>query len=171
MRKPIVWIAIMGIALWSLFPGVVDARSDVTLGVSFDKDVYKRGEPIIISVTMTNTGTHPVWVNTRCYLAAAEVPVDRREVVLEITLPSGEPLQSTYTHVAGFPKSDDFQVLEPGEEFVSNEKRHLEGYFRLTEVGDYTVVAVYQNVYGQEIGLETFKGPVSSEPVSFTISE
>ena len=69
----------------------------------------------------------------------------------------------------GYPKTEYFKLLGTGEEAKSDYPRNLKGLFDIVEPGTYTLVAVYQNVFGAELGLDTFKEQLVSEPVKFTI--
>lgn len=139
--------------------------------LAFDKTTYAPNDPVLVRFTLKNTGAKPVWVTKRFYLSAQSVVPQHRDVFLEVTAPSGQSLPSTYTHQAGFPKCDVFEQLDPGEEVTAEGQQNLRYYFELKEPGAYQVVGVYENVFGPEIGLETFQGTVRSEPVTFTVTE
>ena len=139
--------------------------------LSLDQTSYSPSDQILARFSLKNTGAQPVWVTKRLYLSAQETPPAHRDVFLEITSPSGTLLRSTYTHQTGFPKCDDFEQLDPGKEVAGEGQHNLRSYFELKEPGTYQVVAVYENVFGPEIGLETFQGVVRSAPVTLTITQ
>lgn len=139
--------------------------------LAFDNTTYAPNDQILVRFTLKNTGPTPVWVTKRFYLSAQRVAPLRRDVFLDVTSPSGQLLESTYTAETGFPKCDYFEQLDPGEEVVAEGQQNLRYYFELKEPGAYQVVGVYDNGFGSEIGLETFQGQVRSAPVAFTISE
>ena len=138
---------------------------------SLDQGAYKSGEPVQISFTLKNADKQPVWVNTRFYLSSQSAPDDDRDVYLILTSPSGKEVPCTFSYPTGFPKSDYFKLLQPGEETASEHPRDLRGFFDLKEAGTYTVRAVYQNVFGAELGLDAAKGPLRSEPVAFAVTQ
>jgi hypothetical protein len=137
---------------------------------SLDKPSYAAGEAILLSFGLKNEGKEPLWVNTRFYVGAKSLPEPHRDVVLIVTGPKGAELPSTYTHRTGFPKTDFFMRLAPGEEAASPQPRDLRTFFDLKEPGTYILQAVYLNSYGPELGLEAFTGPAKSKPVKFMIS-
>ena len=136
-----------------------------------EKTRVKPAEPIFVKFALKNLGKKPVWVNTRCYLSSPRVPGTEREVTLTVTGPKGTGLPCTYSYETGLPKSDDFTRLEPGQEVVSEHQHNLQGYFEFTEKGTYTIVGMYENVFGPELGLAAFTGPVASQPVSITLAD
>ena len=138
---------------------------------SFDKTSYTRNDPLLVTFTLKNAGKQPVWVNTRFYLSSQSAPDDDRDVSLILTSPSGKEIPCTFSYPTGFPKSDYFKLLQPGEEAASEHPRDLRGFFDLKEAGTYTVRAVYQNVFGAELGLDAAKGPLRSEPVAFAVTQ
>ncbi|MFH0839265.1 MAG: hypothetical protein V1893_03675 [Candidatus Omnitrophota bacterium] len=135
-----------------------------------DKTEYKSSEPIYITFSLKNNTDKPIYVNKRFYLSSETVPPDDREIYLEVTGPSGEKLPCTYSYPTGFPKCDYFELLEPAKEVVS-EKRNLAYYFDFKQPGSYTIVAVYQNVFGSEIGIDAYKERLVSQAVVLTITQ
>lgn len=133
------------------------------------KPAYTRTDPLQVRFVLKNAGRKPVWVNTRFYAAAEAVPRNRRDAFLEVTAPSGGRLACAYAYETGLPKTDDFRQLDPGQEAASERPRDLRVYCDFNETGAYSVVAVYENVFGEEIGLDTFRGVLRSPPVSITI--
>lgn len=179
---PTVWILLRSgiVIILIAFSGLHDACAEaqltkatkdsaLKLEVIFDKDAYKKNDPVIISFKMTNKGNKPIWVNTRCYLANEEVK--KRDVTLELLSPSGNRLVSNYSFRTGYPRTEIFAELQPGEDFTSDNRRHLAGYFKIHEIGQYTAVAIYENQFGGEIGIDAYKKRVVSEPATFTITE
>ena len=138
---------------------------------SCDKASYGKSDPILMRFKIRNTGASPIWVNARFYVSSERVPHEHREVFLRVTSPNGKPLPCKYEYPSGVPKSDSFQRLQPGQEAASDTTRDLRAFFNLTEPGRYTVIAVYDNIFGPELGLDTFQGQLSSDPVTLTITE
>ncbi len=140
-------------------------HASLKFSLSFEQEsrTYKLNDPITVSFSLENTGKRPAWVNKRFYLT--------QEVTLTVTGPTGEPLPCTFTSQSGFPKSEYFQRLQGGQTVSAEHPCDLRNYFNLTTPGRYAVVGVYENVFGQEIGLDAFTGPVTSKPVTFTVVE
>jgi len=181
-RLPKVWSHFRSCILILLlsFSGLYDACSEAQLSkatknsslkleVVFDREEYKKNEPVIVSFKITNESKQPIWVNTRCYLANEEVK--KRDMTLELFSPNGEPLVSNYSFRTGYPRTEIFYELEPNEDFTSDNRRHLAGYFKIQEIGQYTAVGIYENQFGDEIGIDAYKKRIVSEPATFTITE
>ena len=148
-----------------------DSASGLQFQLVFDNTTYGPNDQVLVRFTLKNTGAKPVWVTKRFYLSAHETPPTHRDVFLEVTSPAGKLLPGTYTHQTGFPKCDYFEQLDPGEEVAAEGQQNLRYYVELKEPGTYHVVGVYENVFGPEIGLETFQGTVRSAPVTFTVTQ
>ena len=82
-------------------------------------------------------------------------------------------MKCTRERDTGFPKTDYFALLEPKKEVSSDpkRKRNLTYFYDFKEPGEYKVVAIYKNAYGEEIGLDTFRGEIESKPVKIRIAE
>jgi hypothetical protein len=146
-------------------------KEALQLSILLDKNEYKVGEPIYINFRLKNTSAKPVYINKRFYLSSEESSPGDREVFLRITGPTGEKLPCKFSYDTGFPKTDYFVVLKPKEEFTSERKKNLNAYFDLKDKGTYKVIAVYQNVYGPEIGIDAFSKRIESKPVYIKIVE
>jgi hypothetical protein len=151
--------------------GIVSALADggIKLKVSLDKKEYKTDEPINVTFILQNDSKGAVYVNKRFDVGSESMPKQKQDVYFLVASPSGEKLTSPNNYEAGFPKSDDFVQLKPGAEAQAEYPRNLRGFFEFKDPGTYTVVAVYQNFFGSEIGLEVFKEKITSDPVSLTI--
>ncbi len=147
------------------------ASGTVKFTVTFDKTVYTPDEPINATFRLQNNGKSPLYVNKRFYLSSEAASKEQKEVYLTITSPSGKPVECKYSYETGLPKTDSFELLAPGKEAVAEYPRNLRGFFDITEQGTYTVVAVYQNVYGKEIGLDAFMDKIMSAPVTFSVKK
>lgn len=148
-------------------------HASLQFSLSFEPEsrAYTLNDPITVSFSLKNTGKRPVWVNKRFYLAAETLPKEAREVTLTVTGPTGEPLPCTFTSRSGFPKSDYFERLQPGRTVTSDSPRDLRNYFSFSRAGTYTIAGIYENAFGQEIGVDAFNGPIRSKPVAITIVE
>jgi len=160
---------ILSTAFFCLWAADGIAAEEIKFTATLDKMEYKTGEPILITFTLKNESKATVYVNKRFAIGPESVPKQKRDVCLLVTSPSGEKLTSPNNYEAGLPKSDDFVLLEPGKEVKSENPRNLEGFFEFNEPGTCKIVAVYQNFFGPEIGLEVFREKLTSQPVSLTI--
>lgn len=143
------------------------ASSTLEFSIAFDKSEYKPDEPVNVSFKLENKGNTPVYINKRFYLGSEGMPRAGKDVFLIVTSPSGKKLPCKFSYETGIPKSDYFELLAPGKKAASEWKRDLRGYFDFKEPGVYKVVAVYQNIFGKEIGLDAFGERLASGPVSF----
>lgn len=160
----------------AVLPAEADAKTrrvkaPVTFHLALSKAEYKQSEPIEATLSLENKGKRAVWVNTRFHVNDPTRPPDDREVVLEVTGPDGKPVPCTYSYPTGFPKSEYFQLLPGGQTATAEHPRDLRTYFNFSTPGRYTVVSVYDNVFGAELGLPAFTGPATSKPVTVTIIE
>jgi len=170
LRKRVLAAFILCAVFLSVLSGQCAAASaNLKFSLLLDKSEYKTGDPINATFKLENKGKKPVYVNKRFFLSSEEKPKEKRDVFLVITAPSGAKLPCKISYENGLPKSEYFELLEPGREAASEWKRDLRGYFDFTEPGTYKAVAVYQNAYGREIGLDAFKDKIASVPVSFKV--
>jgi hypothetical protein len=157
-----VLVLVLGIPAFS-------AQARLKFGLLLEKSEYSSDEPINVIFSLKNLGEQPVTVNQRFYVNSPESAKNQKEVYFRITSPSGSLLSGAHFYETGYPKTDYFKLLAPGQEAKSEYPRNLKGYFELTEPGTYTVEAVYQNVFGSEIGLDVFGEQLICEPVKFTV--
>ncbi|MFH1782906.1 MAG: hypothetical protein ABH848_04760 [Candidatus Omnitrophota bacterium] len=154
------------------FTTSLQAKEDIALILSLDKEEYKKNDPITLDLKLKNNGPDPVYVNTRFYVNSEKSDPKYREVYLMVTSPSGERLEyNRKDYECGFPKSDYFQPLKPGEEIEMKHSKSLKSYFKIEDIGEYKIQAVYHNSYGQEIELDTFQDKVTSNQVTINIIE
>jgi hypothetical protein len=145
------------------------ANAALKFSLILDKAQYSADEPINITFSLRNLGSSPVMVNQRFYISDQKAAKNQKEVYFELTSPTGAKLACQHFYETGYPKTEYFKLLGTGEEAKSDYPRNLKGLFDIVEPGTYTLVAVYQNVFGAELGLDTFKEQLVSEPVKFTI--
>ena len=146
-------------------------RGGLEFSISLDKAEYKKSEQIYVNFTLENKGRKPVYVNKRFHVNSEDSPKKKKEVYFIVTGPSGEKLPYRRTYDTGFPKTDYFVLLKRGEKAASERKKSLKTYFDIKKPGTYTVTAVYKNVYGEEIGVDAFKGELKSAVVTIKITE
>ncbi|MBI3616893.1 MAG: hypothetical protein HY210_01545, partial [Candidatus Omnitrophica bacterium] len=111
-------IGVFGLSLQSLAapasPG--GRQSDIVFTATLDKTEYAAEEPVNLVFVLKNQGKKPVYVNKRFYFGSEEAPKNQKEVYATITAPSGEKLPYKFPYEAGYPKTDYFTLLEPGQE-------------------------------------------------------
>jgi hypothetical protein len=146
-------------------------RQTIEFSITFDKEEYKLREAINITFTLKNKGKEAIYVNKRFFLSAESAKPQAKDVYLEITGPSGERIPCKIDYEIGFPKTDYFKLLEAKAEVSSEGLRNISGYFDFKTAGKYKIIAVYQNVYGPEIGLDTFRGTIKAKPMTIEIIE
>jgi hypothetical protein len=169
-KKLYLWIS------WAIVIGVFClgkpgfcASTQLKFSLVLEKTQYSSEDPININFSLKNLGPSPVMVNQRFYISAQSAAKNQKEVYFELTSPTGAKLLCQHFYETGYPKTEYFKLLAPNEEARSEYPRNLKGFFEINEPGTYTLVAVYQNVFGSEIGLDTFKEQLVTEPVKFTI--
>ena len=170
--KTQIWVAILLVCLglpFCLERACWGASAKIEFAILPEKDECKLEEPIYVNFKLQNKDKSAVYVNKRFYLGSEDAPKEKKEVFLIITSPSSTKLPCKYSYETGLPKCEYFELLEPGKEVTSEFKRDLRAYFDFTQAGTYQIVAVYQNVYGKEIGLDTFRDKVVSQPISIKI--
>ena len=170
-RARILWciiLACFGLITLSKAPSWAESAK-MLFSISLEQNECKSDEPIYVTFKLQNKDKRGVYVNKRFYLGSEEMPKEKREVFLIVSSPSSTKLICKYLYETGLPKSEYFELLEPQKEVISEFKRDLRAYFDFAESGTYQIVAVYQNVYGKEIGLDTFTDKVISKPVLLKI--
>lgn len=147
------------------------ASAKLQFSVILDKTEYLADEPVNATLLLKNTGDLSVMVNKRFYISAQEADKNQKDVYFILTSPSGENLPCKYFYETGYPKTEYFKLLAPGEEVKSENPRNLKGFFEIKEPGVYQLSAIYENVFGAEIGLDTFKDKLVSKTIKFTVVE
>lgn len=145
------------------------AAKGMRFSISFDKSEYTQKDPIKINFKLENKGKADIYVNKRLYINSEDSSKGQREVYLLVTSPSGEKLPCKISHETGLPKTDYFVLLKPGEEVKLERERNIKYYFDFNTTGKYKIIAVYQNIYGEEIGIDAFKDEIKSKRVTIEI--
>ncbi|MDP8258507.1 MAG: hypothetical protein P9L90_03695 [Candidatus Aadella gelida] len=160
-------------AIAASFHSVIYARSNspLELTLSLDKNEYKKADGIVLSLSLKNTGKKAIYVNKRFFLNGESMSAGERDVYLTVESPSGEDLPCKVSAETGLPRTQDFILLEPGEEAKLEREKNIKYFFDFDELGKYKITAFYQNVHGEEIGVDAFKGKVISKAVIITIVE
>ncbi len=151
-------VSLMVILLREAPQQTVMAAEELTFSLVFEKQEHKPSEPIEVRFKLQNRGKKTLTVNTRFKLGSPQAAPDQREVFLEARSPSGAVLPAKFPDgETGLPKSEYFQLLEPGAEAISERKWDVRDYFDFKEPGAYTLTATYENVFGKEIGIDAVK--------------
>lgn len=143
-----------------LLAGLLAAKpkDEVALGIVLDKPEYKMSDKIEIGFKLVNQGKEPVYVNKRFKLGSAKAAPDQRELIIELKSLEGNPAKvKELDYETGLPKSDYFQLLQPGQEAASERKWDLKDLATIEKPGTYEVTATYQNAFGKELGLDVFR--------------
>ena len=156
-----------GLVILSVFLVVGVRGSDSAGGLQFElileKQEYKLSEPIEIGFRLRNSGKEPVVVNKRFKLGSEKAAPQQKEVVLAVRSGDGSPVEmKNLDYETGFPKSEYFELLENGEEAVSERTWNLKDLAKIEKPGTYEVTAAYQNVFGKELGLDVFREKVAA---------
>ena len=161
-----------GIFLFTPNNAFTKPASPVALVVTADKTEYQKGDDILVKFKLVNNGTEPVYVCKRFRMNGEASAPDTRDIYLTVTSASGTKLEcKANSEETGVPRSDDFVLLKGGEESAAERDRNIKYYFDLSAAGNYTLKAVYENLYGEELGLAAFKGKIESAPVAIKIKE
>ena len=153
----------------ALGSSVFCVETQLKFSLILEKAEYSADEPINVIFSLKNLGVGPVTVNQRFYISDQKAAKNQKEVYFDLISPTGAKLPCKYFYETGYPKTEYFKLLGPSQEAKSEYPRNLRGFFEMIEPGTYTVTAVYQNVFGAEIGLDTFKEQLVSAPVKFRI--
>ena len=162
-------IFIVAAGLFIVQKNKAEAAAPLELTISFDQQEYKTNDQIQINFTLKNKSAKPVYVNKRFHVNAAAAKPGEGEIFLRVTGPDGKDFPERSIYDTGFPKTDYFVLLEPKQEIATERNRNLKSFFEIRAPGEYTIQAVYHNIYGAEIGLDAYTGKVRSRPVKINI--
>ena len=145
-------------------------KTPVKLAITLDKEEYGKSDGIMMTLGLENTGKESLHVNKRFFLNSEESLPEYREAYLIVESPSGEKLPCKISMETGFPRTTHLVELGPGEKVEVDRPKNIKYFFDFTDPGEYKMTAVYQNIYGEEIGVNVFKEKIVSEPVTIKIS-
>ena len=167
---------VSGLIVFSLFwqcDNVLAGDRDVLgLSLSFKekKKEYSKLDPIYISLKLTNESNKGIYINKRFFVNSEDS--SQGEIYLSVISPPGEKLPCVIpSRNIGLPKTDYFMNLEPGQEVSSEREVDIKNYFDFSTPGEYKISAIYQNVYGEEIGINAYTNKVKSDIVIIEIVE
>jgi hypothetical protein len=146
------------------FVHTASARPEIRLELLIEKRSYKMSEPIEMKFKLVNVGKKPIWINTRMKSGTPSADPRQREVWVEMEGPDGKSVASKIRDwPTGLPKSESFQLLQPGQSFVHEKAWDLRDIFEIDRPGTYRIRATYHNVFGKELGLDVFQGPIQAD--------
>lgn len=101
----------------------------------------RTGEPLKLALTLRNTGSVPVFVNSRLALNSSHAPDAMREVVIDVHGPDGQLRPFSFKLKIGPADRNQVQALAPGASL--HKDYELEGAFDLSTPGEYRLSALY----------------------------
>ncbi len=138
----------------------------LALSLNPTKPTYDSGEPVRVTIALSNAAAQPITVNKRLALNSPFAPAKFREIRLAISNEAGSESVFGAKINIGFPLEKDFAELEPQAKI--ERQFDLRQYFELNQPGRYILKAAYQNQCDPESG-QAWKGEVDSEPVSIEV--
>lgn len=139
----------------------------IQLTLTTDRDRYLQGEPITVTLLLTNTGSDELLVNTRMAHNRLDAPTPFRDVTFAIVSPTGTRVTTQARIDVGFPADGDFMVLAHGDS-VERVYSQISGLYAIQTPGVYSIQAIYQNQEDPTFGT-AWKGEVSSNVATFTL--
>jgi hypothetical protein len=165
-RLTCVFLALVVLAACS---GSQDNKANVSpdgvlgFGLSLDKAVYRQGESVVATISVTNLSAEAIWLNSRMILFN---PPPAGELDFNITLPSGKEAYPTARISSSPPVDEAYIELAPGEAFDVSYTL-TQWYEPLDQPGEYKVTAIYYNKTDPSHAV-AWKGEMQSNEVSFT---
>ena len=151
---------------------ISEPQSDLQVVFQMDKifyessNVFTPDEEKECLMWLTNTGAASIKVNSlTCFGYEANPDF---EFSLRITDPDGLEMQTTAKFEPALPEESDFIDLAP-DDMVYKFYDLNNGAYDFSKTGDYTIRAVYKNVFQPAAG-DAWMGKVVSDPVTITIN-
>jgi predicted small secreted protein len=148
-------------------PTSAGAGQPIQLSLTTDRQTYHLGEPIALTLLLTNTGTDELLVNARMAHNRFDAPAPLRDVTLVITGPSGTRVTTDARIDVGLPVDGDFMSMDPGDS-VERTYGELNRLYPIETLGAYSIQAIYQNWDDPSFGV-AWKGEVGSNVATFTL--
>ena len=151
--------------------GITLPESDLQLTLQMDKifyegsNSYKAGEDKACLAFVTNTGTSPLWVNSAFCLGYEPNP--NFVISFRVTDPDGLAVETRAKFEPHIPEDEDFVELNQDEIVYKFYDLMLGGY-DFSKTGDYTIQAVYKNLFESE-SLNVWLGKIYSNSVTINI--
>lgn len=138
----------------------------LSFSIKLDKSNYNKGEPVKCSLILKNNSTKDIVVNNRFLV---NLPMGPHEISFQIFDRDLKQVLFTTKINAGF-ESNRFILLHPGTTEVKT--YILSDHFDLTEKGNYSIVAYYENKNDPPAALKlpsAWKGTLMSNKVVITM--
>ena len=151
---------------------VSEPESDLQIIFQMDKIFYE--ETNVFTPTedkeclmwVTNSGSSAIKVNSLTCFGYEDNP--DFQLSLRISDPDGQEMETTVKHEPAIPEESDFIMLDPGEMFYKYYDLSSDIY-DFSKAGDYTIRAVYKNVFQCNDG-DAWMGKIASDPVTITVN-
>jgi hypothetical protein len=143
--------------------------SMLELTIQMDRDVHSLSDNIQVKMKLKNIGDEILIINGRMAPNFSSAPDLVRDIVFVITSPSGKDIQPAKYIGARPPKDDDFVELEAGGSIEKSFELGL--IYNFTEIGQYSIRAIYQNVVDPESWGEAWKGEIRSNIITFGLKQ
>ena len=129
---------------------------------------YTLGEPVVVSVTLTNLSREIIIINKRMGINPGDMVEGTWEIKFDISFPPGERNIIGTLINRGKPQRNDFTELSPGENI--NRDYILTNYYWIQLPGKYSVQTTYHNSsYGSMFDLQAWVGEITSNKVHFFV--
>ena len=146
-------------------PGPTESPS-LAFNLSLDQDTYKIGEDILATWEFENLSDDAILVNRR--LSPNAIP-EFSEISFIFTAPLENDIHLVVDiEMRNLPEEDDFILLDPGQ-IVSGYYLISRVYGPLTDPGEYSIRAIYNNHFNPPSGTPAWQDEIYSNMVLFTI--
>lgn len=136
----------------------------LALSLRLEPSVAAEGEPVHAVVTLTSTGTAPVWVNARLALNGVWAPAPYREIGFEARGPDRAMRPFLARVRIGAPTAEHVRRLEAGATLAR--RYDLSHYFDLEAPGTYEICAFYASApVAGAAGDPAWTEPIASDVV------
>ena len=112
--------------------------------VEIVEDILKPGEDVSIQMIFNNIGDEDIVINTRLVPNHHLAPEIFRDILFKIITSSRRDYVPYFLREDLALQDDDFEILSPGKSLMR--EMNLEEYYDFSQIGDYTVQAIYLNV-------------------------
>lgn len=137
------------------------------------KSEYCLGDPVVATVSLTNSGYNTLLINSRMALHKPGLSSPMRELAFRVTSPNGKSYDPIIYASPKIFEKKDFIDLKPRESFEFD-FHFASNFYSFPEVGVYKIVANYQNLIDPSYIDATdkriaWKGELNSNEVLLTI--
>lgn len=122
---------------------MTDPVYPVTLQLSLASKSVLLGDFVVADVSLTNRSSKPVWLNGRLAVNREDDPPRMREVWILVVGPDGRDVPLECMKRLRPSGDEDYRLVRPKESVINQEI--LSGCYRFDKVGQYKLVAFYQD--------------------------